>query len=507
MKKYPIGIQDFRKLREEGFLYVDKTEILHHLITSGGYYFLSRPRRFGKSMLISTLKEIFSGSKELFEGLWIADKIDWEAYPVIHLSFGGMNNTAGHFLPTFQRTWEQLAEEHGIHLENTELGLQVEELLKKLSKTRKVVILIDEYDKPLLDQIDHPEVSSANRLILKNFYDLLKNCDQYIHFLLLTGISKFAKVSVFSGLNNLNDITLDKEFGAICGYTQAELEFNFSEEIRSIAVEMNLSEHDLYEKIKQWYNGYGWLGERMYNPFSILNFIRKREFNNFWFATGHPSFLINQMTSVFAYNLENVEVDPIMFDGSSVDNIDYRSLLFQTGYLTITAQNPDRGTVILNYPNKEVKDALLKYALGGYANRSHADSQISALDLRDALLEGNIERFKNTVNALFASIPYDIFLKNYEAYYQSVLYIALQLLGILVKCEVHTNKGRIDTVIHFPNRIYIVEFKIEDSAAAAIAQIKEKQYAAPYLATGKQITLIGVGLSKEDKAISSILIE
>lgn len=213
------------------------------------------------------------------------------------------------------------------------------------------------------------------------------------------------------------------------------------------------------------------------------------------------------MTSVFAYNLENVEVDPIMFDGSSVDNIDYRSLLFQTGYLTITAQNPDRGTVILNYPNKEVKDALLKYALGGYANRSHADSQISALDLRDALLEGNIERFKNTVNALFASIPYDIFLKNYEAYYQSVLYIALQLLGILVKCEVHTNKGRIDTVIHFPNRIYIVEFKIEDSAAAAIAQIKEKQYAAPYLATGKQITLIGVGLSKEDKAISSILIE
>ncbi len=394
MKKYPIGIQDFRKLREEGYMYVDKTEILHRLITSGGYYFLSRPRRFGKSLLVSTLKEIFSSSKDLFAGLWIEDKIAWESRPVIQLSFGGMDTGAGHFIPNFTATLRNIAADFDIQLQYDNLPLLVEELLQKLSRKQgKVVLLIDEYDKPILDHIEEAHLAETNRLILKGFYDTLKNCDQYLHFLFLTGISKFAKVSVFSGLNNLNDITLDKKYGALCGYTDAELRHYFDEEVAEIAKAHQKSVEALYDDIRLWYNGYFWKGEKVYNPFSILNFVSKGEFSNFWFATGHPSFLIKRLTAVFAYRLENVEVDPMIFDGASVDNIDYRSLLFQTGYLTITRENKERQTVTLNFPNNEVKNALHQYMLGGFAHRSSVDSQISALDLKDALAEDDLERF------------------------------------------------------------------------------------------------------------------
>ena len=506
MKKYPIGIQDFRKLREENYLYIDKTKVLHHLITSGGYYFLSRPRRFGKSLLISTLKEIFLGSLELFKGLWIENKIDWAPRPVIYLSFGGINSKSGVFEGNFITAWKQIAADHGITLEHTDLAFLVEELLKKLSQKGKVAILIDEYDKPILDHIEDSVLSNENRLILKSFYDVLKNCDQYIHFLFLTGISKFAKVSVFSGLNNLNDITLDASYGDICGYNQEELESYFKEEIESIAAKEGKSIADLNTEIRAWYNGYSWLGKKVYNPFSILNFMSKGTFNNFWFATGHPSFLIKTLVAVNVYKLKDIEVNPLIFDGASVDNIDYRSLLFQTGYLTITSENRERQTLTLNFPNNEVKNALHQYMLGGYGHRSHGDSIVSALDIKDALQEGDTERFKTAVNALYASIPYDIFLKNYEAYYQSVLYIALQLLGIFVKCEVTTSHGRIDTVIHFPHRIYVIEFKIDDSAEAALAQIQEKQYAAPWQASGVPVSLIGIGMSREQKGITSMIV-
>lgn len=318
LKKYPIGIQDFRSLREGGYLYVDKTEILHRLTTAGKYYFLSRPRRFGKSLVVSNLKD------------------------------------------------------------------QVRELLEYLATTGpKPVLLIDEYDKPMLDQIDDPALADENRLILKDFYDTLKSSDPYIHFLFLTGISKFAKISVFSGLNNLNDITLDAKYATLCGYTDAELRHYFDEEVHEIAKTHQKTAEAMYDDIRLWYNGYSWRGEKVYNPFSILNFVSKGEFSNFWFATGHPSFLVKRLTAVFAYRIENVEVNPMIFDGASVDNIDYRSLLFQTGYLTITGENRERQTVTLNFPNNEVKNALQQYMLGGFAHRSHLDSQISALDLKE----------------------------------------------------------------------------------------------------------------------------
>ena len=508
MKKYPIGIQDFRKLREEGFIYVDKTEILHHLISSGGYYFLSRPRRFGKSMLVSTLKEIFSGSRELFKGLWIEDKTDWQVYPVIHLSFDRMGSRKGELLATFNELLSETAQQYDVVLEKTSFKGRIGELLSKISaKGQKIILLIDEYDKPILDQIDDGPLADENRSLLKDFYDVLKSSDAYLHFVFITGISKFAKISVFSGLNNLNDITLDAEFATICGYTQKELEVNFGTEIALMASEQHITEAALYEKIKAWYNGYGWLGERVYNPFSILNFIRKKTFSNFWFATGHPSFLIKRLTALNIFKLENIEVNPMIFDGASVDEIDWRSLLFQTGYLTVTSENTSRQTVTLNFPNNEVKDAFHQYMLGAYAHQSHGDSSVSALQVKEALESGDPEQFKTAINALFASIPYDIFLANYEAYYQSILYITLQLLGMFVKCEVHTSNGRIDTVVHLPKQIYIIEFKVDDTAESALAQIKEKGYATPYLSSGKTVTLVGVGMSKEDKAISSLIME
>jgi hypothetical protein len=511
MKNLPIGRQIFSELIEGDYLYIDKTKDIYNLFAEGGkYYFLSRPRRFGKSLLISTLKEIFSGNKELFNGLWIYDKLEWEKHPVIHLDFLGMEyDSRQRLIETLEFLVNQNAKTYGIQLKEKRYDKQFKELIVELSRTNKVVILVDEYDKPLIDFVDKKEIARENRDVMKTFFGNIKGADEYLEFVFITGVSKFSKVSVFSDLNNLTDITISGAFSTMLGYTEDELLYYFDERIEKIAE----GEKDkLIADIKHWYNGYSWDGKNfVYNPLSILLFFKENRFGNYWFSTATPTFLIKSLkeNNIDIKRLENYETTKLLFDSYEIERVNVFALLFQTGYLTIKEIKKISRTqdiYRLSYPNQEVKESFLDYLAADYTGKQPDEMGYVMYKLQETIFNDNLDEFFTLLKSIFASIHYEIFVREKEAYYHTVIYLLLKLLGVYINVEVGTNIGRIDGVIETESHIYIMEFKV-GKASRALDQIKKKKYYEKYLSTPKKIKIIGVGFDSEERNIKEYLVE
>ncbi len=503
MKKLPIGIQDFKELREGDYLYVDKSKLLYQLVDEGKYYFLSRPRRFGKSMLVSTIRELFKGSKKLFEGLWIENKWDWKKkHPVIHLSFNEIGYQSLGLRESLLKAISQIAEQYKIQLRETNIALVFRELIQALSKENQVVLLIDEYDKPLIDYINEDDKLEENRRVLREFYSIIKNADPYLKFVLLTGVSRFSRISIFSDLNNLNDITIDPNFNSLVGYTQIELEHFFSDRITSLSNKLNQDPETLLNEIKQWYNGYWWTGqEKLYNPFSILSFFQKGVFQNFWFSTGTPNFLIEVLKEGYHFDFDELETGSTSLDSLDLSNPNYRSLLFQTGYLTIK-DAPYPLFYTLGYPNKEVKVSLLQHLVDTYSYRKERDAVPLALKLGQALSKKDTALFISIINSLIKSIPGKIFQKRNEATYHAIIYTSLSLLGCYINAEVSAGDKIIDAVVKTSGQIYVIEFKYDQPPEKAIQQIREKNHAEPFRHDGREVVLLGVSFGREEKGVS-----
>lgn len=501
MKKLPIGIQTFSEIITKDYLYIDKTKEAHNLIESGTkYYFLSRPRRFGKSLFLSTLHSIFEAKQELFEGLYIYDKYDWsQKYPVIKVSFSGELRSATSLEKNIISVLRDNQERLGVECREIEnIGICLKELIQLSYKkyNQQVVVLIDEYDKAILDNLDQMEVARENREIIKGLYTVLKDSEPYLKFVFLTGVSKFSKASIFSGLNMLQDISLNPKYGNICGYTQRDIETTILPYLDGV---------DLV-KLKVWYNGYNFLKDPLYNPFDILLFIENEYvFDNYWFSTGTPTFLIKliEQNNYFLPNLTNVTVGKELLDSFDIDNIDLEVIFYQAGYLTITSQEIDEDEDIiyqLKLPNREVKRSLNQFIVQTF----YKDISLTRKGLSKGLREQNLEFFKETLESIFASIPYNNYtnntMQNYEGFYASVVYVYLQSLGLDIIGEDVTNKGRIDLTVKINNLIYIIEFKV--GSEDALAQIKEKNYAQKYLSEDKEIYLVGINFDKKQKNIS-----
>lgn len=514
MKNLPLGIQTFSKLIEGDFVYIDKTEHIHKLFADGGqYYFLSRPRRFGKSLLISTLKEIFSGNRELFKGLWIYDKIDWQRYPVIEIDFSKIDYQTPEVL---QKELEiriaEIAADCGLELTREKsYKSKFVELIKKLSKENRVVILIDEYDKPIIDLVDKEEIARQNREILRDFYSTIKASDEHIKFAFMTGVTKFSRVSVFSGLNNLNDITLDERFSTMLGCTKEELLHYFSDRLELLSRKRNAEKKEVIEEIRNWYDGYSWDGKQMiFNPVSILSLFDKNSFANYWFASGTPTFLVKLMKdkNYDFTGFDWLEVSGYIFDSFDLDHLEITSLLFQTGYLTVKEKTEDeeRQVYYLGYPNQEVKESLLTYLFREYAEKDFVWSEKVLGRLSSSIRKHDVAGFFELLQSIFASIPYNVLEKDREGYYHTVIYLILKLIGIRIGCEVQTNVGRIDAVVETDDTIYILEFKM-GIPEEALNQIKTMRYHEKYLSSGKAVSIIGVGFDKEKGNISDYKLE
>ena len=511
MKRLPAGESSFAILRKEGWLYVDKTESIHRLIQEGKYYFLSRPRRFGKSLTVSALRALFEGRKELFEGLWIYDKMDWEKkHPVISLSFNGLDYRNQALELALQKELDMKADSLGVELQGGTSKEKLKELILYLGQTAQVAVLIDEYDKPINDYLHDFQQSDTNRDILGNFFGVLKDNDvvNYLRFVFITGVSKFSKVTLFSELNNLTDLTQHPRFGTLLGITQEELERDFDEHIEALAQQMGIGRDELLAKIKHWYNGYTWDGKNfLYNPFSLLHLFNSGEFANYWFVTGTTSWLVKKFREKRypLANLESLVVGSEFFDKFEVQNIDLSVLLFQTGYLTIKKiEQGDPKWYHLGYPNHEVRYSLLKQLFLEYTDEGPSTLGETMRTLNSALLQHDLPTFISLFQGIFADIS-NRMLKQYiqedslvlwEAYYQTVIYLALSLTGGQVACEVQTNHGYIDAVAETEKFVYVMEFKM-GKAAQAMQQIKEKRYHEKYLNKGKQVSLLGVGFDPE----------
>jgi hypothetical protein len=517
VKNLPLGIQTFRDFIELDYIYVDKTKPIHELFARGGkYYFLSRPRRFGKSVLISTLVEIFSGNKELFKGLWVYDKIQWTKHPVIHIDFSNIDyETPEKLKASIKKFLDKTAKNYGLTLDKERSYKEsFVDLIEKLSTKGRVVVLIDEYDKPIIEYMEANEIEKAKKIrrVLKSFYAVIKGSDAFLRFVFITGVSKFSKISVFSDLNNLVDITLSEGFSTLLGYTEPELAHYFSHYIEQMAEKQGMSKDRLLEKIQKWYNGYSWDGKNfVYNPFSILNLFNENSFENFWFATGTPTFLVkvikNRKEDVKRFDKLTMSRDT--FEKFDIENMEISSLLFQTGYLTIKKIyyiRDDRKRYQLSYPNREVRDSFLKILFQEYTQKN-TDRTGEILDrMAVTMAEDNIHLLIDQFKSLFASIPYNIFIGEREAYYHTIIYFVLKLIGAEVRPEEERNIGRLDAVLETKNKIYIMEFKL-GSGREALDQIKEKKYAEKYRFKGKEIVLAGIGFDSEKRNINDCLLE
>ncbi|MEZ5451495.1 MAG: AAA family ATPase [Thiothrix sp.] len=506
MKKLPIGISSLRRIVQDNGVYVDKTAYVQRLVEAGAFYFLSRPRRFGKSLLVDTLHQLFAGNEELFRGLHIHPHWDWSVqYPIIKINFAeGKLGSAAELEEKIREILLVTQEELGIQCRSTSISGCFSELIRtaKAQYGRDVVVLIDEYDKPILDNISNPAVAADMRDGLRNFYSVIKGQDANIRFALLTGVSKFSKVSLFSGLNNLNDITLDARYSALCGYTQAELEHYFTDYLEGVDLEL----------VRQWYNGYGWLGERVYNPFDVLLYLNgEKELLPYWFETATPWFLVEILRKRPFYlpNLEQVQMEYKMLGDFDVERIHLETLLFQTGYLTIKEKlTPLPGmtpSYLLTYPNHEVRYSLMNYLLDNYLT----DTPHDMATVRQALVDRDFVTLEKRFRALFDGIANENYRNNniahYEGYYAAVMYAFLCSLGMETQAEVSNNRGRIDMTLRFTlpdgqKRVYIFEFKMVEgtkSDGSALRQISEKDYAAPYRDGQHQILLVGMEFSEQ----------
>ncbi|MCA0230490.1 MAG: ATP-binding protein [Bacteroidetes bacterium] len=506
MQKYPIGIQNFQKLREGGFVYIDKTAFIYRLTQQVGYYFLSRPRRFGKSLLVSTLQALYEGRKELFEGLYIFDKWDFsQTNPTLVIYFNQMSLRDVGLEQSLITTLRNEARRHELVLESEGVGFMFQELIEKLHvKTgRKVVVLVDEYDKPIVDYLEELPIAHLNRQLLKSFYGILKPSDEHLEFVLLTGVSKFAKVSVFSDLNNLNDISLDDDYANLVGISQPELEASFEEELSVFALKQEISREAFLEKVKEWYNGYSWNGvDRVYNPFSLLNFFSKKgSFQNYWFSTGTPTWLIGLLRSQGIYQIEGQEVSAISLDTFDIERLEVYPILFQTGYLTIRSE--EDGIYVLDYPNQEVKQSFLQYLLQGYRQGSLGEGLPLVVHLRNALQNNDLVKAIEVMNTVFSSLPYDLWQNENERFYHALIHLTFTLLGVYVQSEVHTSRGRCDALVQTQRYVYAFEFKLDKTSSEALAQVKTKGYLTPYKPLGKELVAVGVNFSTTTKSVES----
>jgi Predicted AAA-ATPase/PD-(D/E)XK nuclease superfamily len=511
MKNLPIGIQTLSQIRVKNAIYVDKTQIIHQLAKQGAYYFLSRPRRFGKSLLISTLKELYKGNKTLFEGLWIEDKWDWsKTNPVIHISFDAMGYRELGLSESLKSTLNDIAEDYNISLLKTDLKGQFNELIRKLFKIHgRVVILIDEYDKPIIDFLESHTIEKAkeNRLILRDFYSILKNADELIELVFITGISKFAQMSIFSHLNNLDDITMDIKYATLTGYTQTEIEYYFEDYLQNIQISLNISREALLSHMAIWYNGYSWDGvHKVYNPFGTLNFFSKEQFKNYWFGTGSPDFLIAQMKKQVYFDVENTIVNNAILNKYDIENIELIPLLFQTGYLTVKAVDAMTGDIVLDYPNKEVRESMYMFLIDELAKNVHrVHTGRTIKDLNQAFLTKDLLKVRKILHSLLADLPYEVYQNQSEGLFHGLIHLIFSYLGMFVSSEVHSSQGRADAVVETLTDVYIFEFKFNKTAQEALTQIAENKYADKYLASDKIITGIGVNFNSTKRGIDEWL--
>ncbi len=524
-RKLPIGIQSFEKLREEDFLYVDKTEYVYKLAHSGIPYFLSRPRRFGKSLLLSTLKAYWEGKKELFKGLAI-EKLEedndkaWQPYPIFYFDF----NMSGYqekgnlekVLKAHLKEWEKTYGYDELDGENREvetdslLAIRFRNLIVKASDNtgKKCVVLIDEYDKPLLDIFENEQLVEYNRGVFKGFFSCLKSMDAYLQFVFITGVTKFNKVSIFSDLNQLNDITFSDDYAGICGISEEELTEYFMPEIERMADTRGISVEDCKNKLKNTYDGYCFSATMIgvYNPYSLLKSIYNKKFGSYWFETGTPTFLLKRIKrmnfDVKQFSDDSIDVTERMLSDYRADNNDPVPLLYQTGYLTIEAYDEQADCYTLGFPNDEVKYGFLENLMQEYSEDSGAGSGKDILSIKKNAEKGRLDGLKNSITALFASIPYTSEKVVFEHYFQTVLYILFQLLGKYVVCELHTYTGRVDCIVETDNYVYIFEFKRDKSADEALAQIEEMKYGLPYVADKRTLYKIGVNFDSETRMLT-----
>ena len=513
-KIYPVGIQSFEKIREGGYCYIDKTSLIYNLVKSGQYYFLSRPRRFGKSLLISTLEDYFLGKKELFKGLAMEElEKDWTTHPVLHLDLNTQKydtpEALNNVLEENLNYWESL---YGASKSEIGVARRFNGIIRRAAEKtgQKVVVLVDEYDKPMLQAIGNEPLLTDYRNTLKAFYGALKSNDNYLRFALLTGVTKFSKVSVFSDLNNLMDISLSNRFANICGITENELYRNLEEDIRLLAEANGMNETEARQTLKEWYDGYHFAEhtEDIYNPFSLLNTLAEMKFGSYWFETGTPTFLV-ELLQRSKYDLHRLTEEMATADSlGGIDTMETNPvpILYQSGYLTIKGFDKEFRTYELGFPNKEVEEGFTKFLLPNYASLSSGNPSFEISSFVREVRGGNIDAFMRRLQSFFADTPYEL-ARDLERHYQNVLFIVFKLLGFYTRAEYRTSNGRIDMVVKTDRYIYVMEFKLDGTAEEAIRQINEKGYAAPFTSDGRTLYKIGVNFSNAIRGIERWIVE
>lgn len=517
--KYPIGIQTFSSIIEGGYVYVDKTEYLHRLLELGAQYvFLSRPRRFGKSLFLTMTEEFFKGNKALFEGLAISRyDYDWQPYPILHFDFSGCPIDSDESMVLHLDYFlEQYEKKYDIPNDITvPISRRFREIINQAHEQtgQKVVILIDEYDKVLLDTVDNPERQNIYRQQLRSFYGNLKSQDSHIRFAMLTGVTKFGHLSIFSDLNNLQDISMDEDFSGICGITSDELHEYLAEGVRELAQRRNLSEDEAYDLLKRNYDGYHFSAENaldVYNPFSIINALRNKRISNYWFQTGTPTFLVKMIKKrgLLLKRLDDIEVD-----ANAVASLpfDYHSslypVLYQSGYLTIKGYRPELNRLRLGFPNREVEQGFYDQLMKVYIPSAESDTEFSMIDFYDDIVEGRAEDFMTRLQGLFSDFNQDGFNHvEIEQHYQDVIFIIMKLMGFYAQIEYKTASGRIDLVVKTREYIYVFEFKMNKTAEEALAQIDSKDYLLPFKSDSRRLIKIGANFSDAIHSLDSWII-
>lgn len=513
-KIYPIGVQNFEKLRKEDYYYIDKTSLIYKLVKTGSYYFLSRPRRFGKSLLISTLEAYFQGKKELFEGLDI-EKLEknWIQYPILHLDLNTEKYNTPESLEKLLNdnleAWERL---YGARPSETSLSLRFSGIIQRACEQtgQRVVILVDEYDKPMLQAIGNDSLQEAFRSTLKAFYGALKSKDGYIKFAMLTGVTKFGKVSVFSDLNNLKDISMDERYVEICGITEKEIHDNLEDELHELARNQRMSYDEVCQELKACYDGYHFVEDSVgiYNPFSLLNTFDRMKFGDYWFETGTPTYLVELLkrSHYDLHRMTHVETDSDILNSIDSASRNPIPVIYQSGYLTIKGYDRRFGLYRLGFPNREVEEGFMKFLLPFYANVDPVESPFQINKFVHEVEQGDYDAFFRRLQSFFADTPYEL-VRDLEVHYQNVLFIVFKLMGFYVQVEYHTSQGRIDLVLQTDKFIYIMEFKLEGTAEEAIKQINEKRYALPFEADPRKLFKIGVNFSAETRNIEQWIVE
>ncbi len=516
--RYPIGIQSFSEIREGGYIYIDKTEYIYRLIAEGKYYFLSRPRRFGKSLLLSTIEEYFKGNREFFNGLAIS-KHDhtWDKYPVLHLDLSGCTIDSHDRLPSFIEDflsrWENEYDIPTNH--DIPYSLRFKEIIIQAHQQtgNQVVILVDEYDKPILETVGNPTLQEKCRNILRSFYSNLKSQDRHIKFAMLTGVTRFGQLSIFSDLNNLKDISLNKKYSGICGITAEELHKYFDKGIEDFATSLNTTKEEIYNLLKENYDGYRFSPTdttEIYNPFSVLNSISDESFDNYWFKTGTPSFLVRliKFNKFPLQELTDYETTTSQLTDVSLELTDIVPVLYQSGYLTIKSHDTRLNTVTLDFPNKEVESGFLNQLMPLYTPIPSQKTEFEIIRFVKEIEKGDVGSFMVRLQSLFSDFQYDSFdLKHLEQHYQDVVFILAKLLGFYTRIEYQTSSGRIDLVITTDNYIYLFEFKIDKSAEEAINQITRNHYPIPFKADSRRIIGIGANFSSRTRSLDSWIIK